>query len=75
MLFNIINVSIFKYIIETKIWDGEIAHKKGLNQLKNYLEIEGLNKGYLLIFNFNQNKEYTHSKYYVDDKTIVEVRA
>ncbi|WP_252231339.1 AAA family ATPase [Clostridium sp. ZBS15] len=63
-----------KYIIETKIWHGEIAHKKGLNQLKNYLEIEGLNKGYLLIFNFNQNKEYTHSEYYVDDKTIFEVR-
>ncbi|WP_315971118.1 GxxExxY protein [Clostridium botulinum] len=64
-----------KYIIETKIWHGEIAHKKGLNQLKNYLEIEGLNKGYLLIFNFNQSKEYTHSEYFLDDKTIVEVRA
>ncbi|MBW6410714.1 AAA family ATPase [Clostridium sp. YB-6] len=62
-----------KYIIETKIWHGEVAHKKGLNQLKNYLEIEGLNKGYLLIFNFNENKKYTHSEYCLDDKTIFEV--
>ncbi|SFD32067.1 AAA family ATPase [Clostridium uliginosum] len=62
-----------KYIIETKIWHGEIAHKKGLNQLKNYLEIEGLNKGYLLIFNFNESKQYSNSEYCLDNKTIFEV--
>ncbi|MBZ9625825.1 MULTISPECIES: GxxExxY protein [unclassified Clostridium] len=62
-----------KYVIETKIWHGERAHKNGLNQLKNYLEIEGLSKGYLLIFNFNENKQYTNSEYYVEDKNIFEV--
>ncbi|MBZ9637230.1 GxxExxY protein [Clostridium sp. FP1] len=62
-----------KYVIETKIWHGERAHKNGLNQLKNYLEIEGLSKGYLLIFNFNENKQYNHSEYYVEDKNIFEV--
>jgi len=62
-----------KYIIETKIWHGDKAHKKGLNQLKNYLEIEGLSTGYLLIFNFNENKQYSSSRYSIEDKDIFEV--
>lgn len=59
-----------KYVIETKIWHGETAHKKGLNQLKNYLDIQSLDKGYLLIFNFNKNKEYTTDKCIIDNKEI-----
>jgi hypothetical protein len=62
-----------KYVIETKIWHGDKAHKKGLNQLKNYLEIEGLSTGYLLIFNFNENKQYSSSRYSIEDKDIFEV--
>ncbi|MDR5587405.1 MULTISPECIES: GxxExxY protein [Clostridium] len=62
-----------KYVIETKIWHGDIAHQKGLKQLKNYLDIEGLDKGYLLIFNFNKNKEYINEKYSIDKKEIFEV--
>ncbi len=62
-----------KYVIETKIWHGDKAHKKGLNQLKNYLEIEGLSTGYLLIFNFNENKQYSSSRYFIEDKDIFEV--
>lgn len=62
-----------KYVIETKIWHGDKAHKKGLNQLKNYLEIEGLSTGYLLIFNFNENKQYNSSRYSIEDKDIFEV--
>ena len=62
-----------KYVIETKIWHGDIAHQKGLVQLKNYLNIEGLDKGYLLIFNFNKNKEYTNEKYIIEEKEIFEV--
>lgn len=62
-----------KYVIETKIWHGEKAHENGLNQLRNYLEIEGLDKGYLLIFNFNSNKDYTNREYCIEDKNIFEV--
>jgi len=62
-----------KYCIETKIWHGDKAHKKGLNQLKNYLEIEGLSTGYLLIFNFNENKQYSSIRYSIEDKDIFEV--
>ncbi len=62
-----------KYIIETKIWYGEIAHKKGIEQLKDYLEIQGLTKGYLVIYNFNKNKEYINQKIQIEDKEIFEV--
>ena len=62
-----------KYVIEAKIWHGDIAHQKGLKQLKNYLNIQGLDKGYLLIFNFNKNKEYISEKYMIDEKEIFEV--
>lgn len=62
-----------KYVIETKIWHGDIAHQKGLKQLKNYLDIQGLDKGYLLTFNFNKNKEYINEKYSIEEKEIFEV--
>jgi hypothetical protein len=62
-----------KYVIEAKIWHGDTAHQKGLKQLKNYLDIEGLDKGYLLIFSFNKNKEYINGKYPIDEKEIFEV--
>ncbi len=69
----VISYNHYKYVIETKIWHGEIAHIKGLNQLKNYLDIEGLSKGYLLIFNFNKNKEYSKNEYAFEEKEIFEV--
>jgi hypothetical protein len=40
----------YKYILELKLWRGLKAHDKGLNQLADYLDIHGVNKGYLLIF-------------------------
>ncbi|NJL13653.1 MAG: hypothetical protein HC913_12040 [Microscillaceae bacterium] len=40
----------YKYIIELKLWRGEKAHQKGLNQLAGYLEKHSLSQGYLLIF-------------------------
>ena len=62
-----------KYIIELKIWRGERYHQKGLKQLANYLDINEQEKGYLLIFDFNNNKEYKKEEIIVDDKEIVEV--
>ncbi len=44
------------YILELKIWRGEEYHKKGLMQLGEYLEQYGLDKGYLLIFDFRKLK-------------------
>ena len=69
----VISYNQHKYVIETKIWYGEVAHQKGLIQLKDYLQIEGLDTGYLLIFNFNKGKEYLEKKYSIEDKNIFEV--
>lgn len=44
------------YIIELKKWYGKEYHKKGLNQLGEYLEQYGLDEGYLLVFDFRKEK-------------------
>ena len=38
-----------KYIIELS-WYGEQAHQRGLSQLSDYLQRQGMDEGYLLIF-------------------------
>ncbi|MGM9978923.1 MAG: AAA family ATPase [Clostridium sp.] len=62
-----------KYIIELKVWRGEEYHEKGLKQLVDYLNINNQNKGYLLVFNFNKNKEYKKEELIVEGKEIFEV--
>ncbi len=39
-----------KYIVELKIWRGPKAHEEGLKQLADYLDRQGLEEGYLVIF-------------------------
>ena len=60
-------------IIELKIWHGEKYHERGLEQLEDYLEINGQDKGYLLIFNFNKDKEYKKEVINNDGKEIIAV--
>lgn len=69
----VIQYNSHKYIIETKIWHGDVAHEKGLSQLGSYLDIEGIDKGYLLIFNFNKSKDFSSRRYSVGEKEIFEV--
>ena len=59
-----------KYLVELKIWRGEEYHKKGLKQLSDYLEINELDCGYLIIYNFNKTKEYKSETIMVDSKKI-----
>lgn len=59
-----------KYLVELKIWRGEEYHQRGLKQLKDYLDIKNLECGYLVIYNFNKNKEYKSERIIVDDKKI-----
>jgi hypothetical protein len=66
----VITYNNFKYIIELKIWRGEQYHEKGIKQLCNYLDIHSLKQGYLVIFNFNKNKEYRNEFINVNDKKI-----
>ena len=62
-----------KYIIELKVWRGEEYHEKGLKQLVNYLDINNQDRGYLLVFNFNKNKEYKKEELIIEGKEIFEV--
>lgn len=60
-----------KYVVELKIWRGIEYHKKGLKQLKDYLDIQGLDRGYLVIYNFNKEKEYKNETVEYEGKEII----
>ena len=62
-----------KYVVELKIWRGEKYHQEGLKQLADYLDLQNVEKGYLLSFNFNQSKEYKEEVIKQDDKEIFAV--
>jgi len=59
-----------KYVVELKIWRGSEYHKKGLKQLKEYLDIQGLDKGYLVVYNFNKDKVYKEERVIYEGKDI-----
>ncbi len=62
-----------RYIIELKIWRGEKYHQKGLKQLSEYIDNYSIKEGYLLIFNFNKNKEFKSENIKFNDKNIFAV--
>lgn len=62
-----------EYIVELKLWHGARAHKEGLQQLAGYLESRNQPTGYLVVFHFNKNKEFTNLWNEVDGKNIFEV--
>ena len=53
-----------KFVVELKIWYDIEYHKRGIERLKKYMEIESINQGYMLIMNKNREKEFTHE---IDD--------
>ena len=44
-----------KYIVETKIWEGERCHRAGKEQLLAYLKLEQATEGYYVVFDHRQN--------------------
>lgn len=62
-----------KFIVELKIWNGRKYEEKGLEQLTEYLDAQKLDIGYMLIFNFNNEKEYTAQWLEVKGKKVLEV--
>lgn len=61
-----------QYIIELKIWHGNEYNKRGEKQLSEYLDYYHLDKGYLLSFNFNKEKETGVKEIKIGSKIIVE---
>lgn len=71
-----------KHIVELKICpDKKSAERnqdhftspKVLEQLSTYMKEQKVDKGYLLVFNFNKNKKYTKEWIDFNDKKIFEV--
>lgn len=61
-----------QYIIELKLWHGQEYNKRGEEQLADYLDLYHAKKGYLISFNFNQNKNAGVKWIRIKDKTIFE---
>ena len=61
-----------QYVIELKIWHGEIYNKNGEQQISDYLDSLHNDTGYMLTFNFNKKKSSKVSKKKINGKTIYE---
>ena len=61
-----------QYIVELKIWRGEEYNTEGEKQIAEYLDYYHLDKGYLLSFNFNKNKQPGMKTIQVNGKTVIE---
>lgn len=61
-----------QFIVELKIWHGSEYNERGKRQLVEYLDYYRKDKGYMLSFNFNKNKEVGVRKIKAGNKVIVE---
>ena len=61
-----------QYIVELKLWRGNAYNERGEKQLMDYLDYYHLDKGYMLSFNFNQNKEIGVKEIALGDKVLIE---
>jgi len=62
-----------QYIVELKRWYGNAAHKRGIEQLSDYLDRQNKNKGYLVIFEYKTAKTWRAEKIEYKDKEIFAV--
>lgn len=61
-----------QYVIELKIWRGERYNSAGEKKIREYLDHWNLKTGYMLSFNFNQNKEPGMKQVHIGDKLLYE---
>ena len=61
-----------RHIIELKIWNGSVYHKKGEKQLAEYLRYNHVKKGYMLTYVFKKKKETGLKEVFVDEILIEE---
>ena len=69
----VITYNNFKYIVEMKIWRGPKYHEDGVKQLCEYLDINNMKQGYLLVFNFNEDKEYKSQNVMIEHREVFEI--
>lgn len=61
-----------QFIIELKIWHGSEYNERGESQLADYLAYYHKDRGYMLSFNFNKNKQIGLREIHTGGRTIVE---
>ena len=59
-----------KYVVETKIWEGDLLYEAGKQQLAKYLSIENANEGYYVVFDHRKNPEPRLETQTLQDMTI-----
>jgi hypothetical protein len=62
-----------RYLVELKIWYGQVAHERGLDQLADYLDRLGLDRGYLLIFDHRKGKAWREEEVVWKGKVVLAV--
>ena len=45
-----------QFVVELKLWYGEIAHEEAFEQISGYLDNKGKDTGYLLTFDFRKEQ-------------------
>ena len=61
-----------RYVIELKIWRGNAYNERGERQLSDYLDYYHLSRGYMLSYNFNQNKKTGLHTVRLGEKELIE---
>ena len=59
-----------KYIVETKIWGGDIRYQAGKAQLAAYVKLEGAEAGYYVVFDHRNTPESRVETEAIDGLTI-----
>ena len=59
-----------KYIVETKIWEGDRRYQEGKRQLAAYLKLEGATEGCYVVFDYRQTPEPRVETETIDDVTV-----
>ncbi|MDE0468213.1 MAG: AAA-like domain-containing protein [Candidatus Poribacteria bacterium] len=59
-----------KYIVETKIWEGNGRYQIGKKQLAAYLKLEGTIEGYYIVFDHRQDPEPRVETETIDGVTV-----
>lgn len=62
-----------KYIVETKIWEGESLYGAGKRQLAEYLTLEDTKEGYYVVFDHRTHPEAREEEEVIQGKVIVSV--
>jgi hypothetical protein len=61
-----------QFVIELKIWSGQKYNEEGERQIAEYMDYYRLEKGYMLTFNFNKNKNVGVNEVQYGNKLLVE---